>query len=382
MEQKRLLSLDLVRGAAALAVFLGHLRAVLFPDFGSLANPSIGEKIFYFSTGLGHQAVVVFFVISGFFVGGSVVASQQRFCLAKYLISRLVRLWIVLLPALVLTALADLGIQKLKPEILAGGYYQNWSSGPHPESIASNSFQTFLGNIIFLQTIRCPVFGTNSPLWSLANEFWYYMAFPAVTILLGWSVENGKKLQRVLAAGFLIWLWVFLPPGIQAAFCLWLLGVGVYLLAGKVPSYLKRSILILGGLVFVACLYASKKTPNITGVHISTDWIVGIGFAFWLLGLCQNSGCTVYPWLRRVIKFISESSYTLYVCHFPLVILFAGALTMSWDVLKETKPFVLYCGSGGLIFFICSLFWLCFERNTDWVRQRIFQHLNRGKTAF
>lgn len=378
MKHKRLFYLDLIRGIAALAVFLGHLRAVLFPDYGSLVNPSIVQKIFYFCTGLGHQGVVVFFVLSGFFVGGSVVTSHKRFCLKKYLVSRLVRLWIVLLPALLLTALTDFGIRNQKPEILTGTYYQEWNSGPHPESIASNSIPIFLGNMVFLQTILCPVFGTNSPLWSLANEFWYYMAFPAITIVLGWSIEVDKVLPRFLAGGVLVLMWLFLPPGIQEGFFLWLLGVGVYLLVKKNPEKLRKSIGIMGMLVFFACLYYSKKAPFILEKNISADWIVGIGFAFWLFGLCQTPGFQIHQWFRRVVEFISESSYTLYVIHFPLVIFFAGVLAPSCQKLEETKPLALFFGIGGLIIVISSLLWFFFERNTDWVRQRIFQRLNRG----
>jgi peptidoglycan/LPS O-acetylase OafA/YrhL len=64
--------LDLVRGLSALVVMAGHLRAFIFEDFGNLATPGPLSKIFYFITGLGHQAVMVFFVLSGYFVGGAV----------------------------------------------------------------------------------------------------------------------------------------------------------------------------------------------------------------------------------------------------------------------------------------------------------------------
>ena len=34
-------------------------------------------KVFYLATGLGHQAVMIFFVLSGFLVGGSVITAFQ-----------------------------------------------------------------------------------------------------------------------------------------------------------------------------------------------------------------------------------------------------------------------------------------------------------------
>jgi len=204
------------------------------------------------------------------------------------------------------------------------------------------------------------------------------MAFPAITIVLGWSVGDGKTTPRFLAAGFLVWLWVFLPPGVKEGFCLWLLGVGVHIVAEKVPSFPSKSIKILGTLVFFACLYCSKKGTLIPEKYLSADWIVGVGFAFWLFGLCQKPGYIIHQRIRRLVEFISESSYTLYVNHFPLVIFFAGALAPSCYFVKEFSPLALFCGIGSLILLISSLLWFSFERNTDWVRQRIFQRLNRG----
>ena len=67
-------TLDLVRGLSALLVMLGHLRSFLFLDFGELHGAGVIAKLFYFCTGLGHQAVMVFFVLSGYFVGGSVLS--------------------------------------------------------------------------------------------------------------------------------------------------------------------------------------------------------------------------------------------------------------------------------------------------------------------
>ena len=58
-----------VRGLAALAVASWHLRLLVFDDYGSLDAPGAMLKAFYFVTGFGHQAVMVFFVLSGYWIG-------------------------------------------------------------------------------------------------------------------------------------------------------------------------------------------------------------------------------------------------------------------------------------------------------------------------
>ncbi len=67
---QRLPYLDSLRAGAAICVLVSHLRSFLFVDWPYVTNKNILLGAFYFLTGLGHEAVVVFFVLSGFFVGG------------------------------------------------------------------------------------------------------------------------------------------------------------------------------------------------------------------------------------------------------------------------------------------------------------------------
>lgn len=70
----RNLWLDLIRGCSALLVCMGHLRNAILVDYAELIHPSIAIKAIYFITSFGHQAVMIFFVLSGYFVGGGRVA--------------------------------------------------------------------------------------------------------------------------------------------------------------------------------------------------------------------------------------------------------------------------------------------------------------------
>lgn len=178
--------LDLIRGLSALAVMLGHLRGFVFLDLGEFESPSIATKAFYFATGLGHQAVIVFFVLSGYFVGGSVLSSLKKksFTYGGYAAARLTRLYVVLLPALLLTLGIDLLGQSWSPDAYAGAFNDRFMSGPSSAQPVAHDVVTFLGNMGFLQTVTMPVYGSNGPLWSLANEFWYYVMFPLLVVPL------------------------------------------------------------------------------------------------------------------------------------------------------------------------------------------------------
>ena len=62
--------LDFIRWMAALLVVLQHIRYLWFAEYADIQNKTILFKLFYFLTGFGSEAVMVFFVLSGFLVGG------------------------------------------------------------------------------------------------------------------------------------------------------------------------------------------------------------------------------------------------------------------------------------------------------------------------
>ena len=184
--------LDLIRVLAAWAVMFGHLRALFFVDFPQVQSPSLLLKGTYFVTGFGNEAVLVFFVLSGFLISSAIFGrlATGGWSWSDYAIDRASRLYIVLIPGLLLGFLWD----KLGSTIFAStGIYS------HPlESFASTVVQTrmgigtFVGNLFFLQTIVCPPFGSNAPLWSLANEFWYYVLFAV------WIFVRSVKTKTIL----------------------------------------------------------------------------------------------------------------------------------------------------------------------------------------
>ena len=110
--------LDAIRGAAALTVFLSHGRPLFLRSglssmlkTGTHADaPQETSAADAQRTTVGHEAVIVFFVLSGYFVGGSVIRSMKKgsYAWKPYLFQRLTRLWIVLIPALLLGLAVDL----------------------------------------------------------------------------------------------------------------------------------------------------------------------------------------------------------------------------------------------------------------------------------
>lgn len=198
----KLIWLDFARGISAILVCAGLLRAATFTDYSDLGAGRTIMMPFYFMTSLGHEAVMIFSVLSGFLVGGSVLRKRNEFSVHVYTLARCSRLYTVLIPSLIFTFLIDRVLGFYCPDVLNGEYFDQLHSGPVGPSDYSSSISTLLSNLLFLQTNVSPVFGTNGPLWSLANEFWYFVLFPLAWFFFSvlsrtFSMSEAVALQRI-----------------------------------------------------------------------------------------------------------------------------------------------------------------------------------------
>ncbi len=376
---QRFVWLDLARGLCAIAVCAGHLRSAILVDHTSLSASSWTQKLFYLSTGFGHQAVMVFFVLSGLFVGGAVLRNRDTFNWQKYAIARLSRLWVVLIPALLVTALVDCWLSRHAPDVLAGSHRALWNSGPSPGEAYSASLSTGLLNLLFLQTIVAPVFGTNGPLWSLANEFWYYVLLPLCALAIG-GRANGEPLARVtrfttglLALAVLFWL----PAGVREGYFIWLLGLIIYRFSGQLRPAAARATTAVGLLLFGAALVYSKVGSTQSGWGVPADFVVGGTFCLLCIGLVNLRSEAVPRSLARWAHASSEFSYSLYLLHFPLV-LFIATRFYGTAKLPPDAQGLLQFGLWLLVLLLLgALFWYLFERRTDAIRRWVTLKVER-----
>lgn len=372
---ERYMWMDLIRGLSAVIVCTTHLRAVMFVDFSSLETATIFEKIFYFMTGFGHQAVMIFFVLSGFFVGGSILKNRNNFHLRYYLLARLSRLWVVLIPMLCITFIADQVVTIYLPQLLLGEYQSILSSGPTPEY--STSLGTFFANILFLQTIYSPVFGTNGPLWSLANEFWYYIMFPLVMISLGKiSYRPVKRMFFVILLSLILF---FVAGNLLEGFAVWLLGVAVYLNYSRSESKPSFLFMLVSASLFITSLVVSKlhfidKIP-----FLSSDILIALCFSLFLISI---KGIKTYGRFSQLLlpfaKWLSNISFTMYLLHFPLIMLIYTFVYSEGQVSPSILSVIQYILWLVVIVISSYIMWWAFERHTPKIRNYLSQHLIKG----
>lgn len=357
--------LDLARGLAAIAVLWSHARVLLFASLDRLEDPSPVLRVLYFLSAFGHQAVIVFFVLSGYFIGASVIrsAAQSRFDWSDYLVARGTRLYLVLVPGLLLTLALD----------AASGYYVSDDvavSGDTGAAIISyekaaqrSTAGIFAGNLFFLQEISVPPFGSNTALWSLSYEFWYYILFPCLVLCIlavGWMRVNYAVLVAVL-----FWL---VGKEIAAYFAIWLVGVAVAF-ARPIPRLsgaAAQTLCLFGSLCVGLAVAIMKLRPF--GTEFIRDAVTALGVAavvYVALHCKRPSGGSAYSVIAATL---AGFSFTLYVIHTPCLILCRSI----WTNERPWRPDAVHLALAasimiGIMTLAYCMAWLT-ERNTNQAR--------------
>src|ERR1700730_8312582 len=196
MNRSTSIYLDLVRFLAATTVLIGHA------NFDELTGglPYLSGL----NMATANDAVIVFFVLSGLVI--AYVADTKENTLREFFLSRLARLWSVVVPALLLTVILDYAGSRIAPSL----YDPEWTDNP----VLRLAANLFFVNELWFSSIR-PF--SNAPFWSIGYEFWYYVVFAAAFFV-----------RRPASFGWLGLVALVIGPRILVLLPIWLLGVWVY----------------------------------------------------------------------------------------------------------------------------------------------------------
>ncbi|WP_347989906.1 acyltransferase family protein [Methylomonas sp. AM2-LC] len=318
--------LNISRWVAALLVVVHHVRHLVLADLNDVANAGLLTKAFYFWTGLGHEAVVVFFVVSGLLVGA---LTLEKWRLGKangvfdYLAHRFSRIYIVFIPALAVGYGLDyMGLLAFDNAQLYSNSYQYHTISLDTIIKDNLSIEVLLGNLFMLQKVCVSVLGSNGPLWSLAFEWWYYILW-----ILCIAIIFMRGIRQWLSAALLIVLLAALPWEILLWMNIWLLGVATYYYGRS--NWPKPSPWLSFGLFVVALVVSRQSTHYFNQVntvfinpHFIRDFGLGLVFSVFLASCSQLS----QPFRGDALHTkLAGFSYSLYLVHFPAMVFLVAA---------------------------------------------------------
>jgi peptidoglycan/LPS O-acetylase OafA/YrhL len=233
-----------------------------------------------------------------------------------------------------------------------------------------------VANLLCLQTIAAPCYGSNGPLWSIAYEWWYYWLFPLVLIVL----VKGRLGRRALGGLGLVALCALAYPFILAYFPIWLLGVAVRAywpkLAIKSPWGWLAFLVSLGGGLLIG-------RGSIAGGYseVLSDYLLSIGTVLLISQLVYNPPSFNRPSIA-IGRTLSNISFSLYTIHFPILVLIVALLRYKYELALPLQPNLL---TPWAVFFVICLFllflaWLfsmLIEQRYHAVRKYLLRATNR-----
>lgn len=341
----------MLRGVASIVVLLAHVVETLLQRLLGSENPVV-----LVAGNLARQAVLVFFLLSGYLITQSIVSNVHRngrFNVAEYASARIARIYPPLIGAILIVLAVWCVIHALN---LPGSQ----SYGLPGDVFAVRTAYTFTAwDIPRTLLMQNGMLQADGPLWSLYIEFHLYVIAMIIVMALGGGKRHIWGGVALLLFGF--WAWLDLSFVFFAA--VWALGAAVMLA--------KRRLVMSGSVnrtkvlsyPLAACLIgAAIVAPRLLNVENPNPWIAYGG---------QLACCLVYADLmflsdrfaarpHRMLVQTGHFSYSLYVIHFPLLLLVLS-FTQNWSGDSIARSLIVALPAAIAVMFAASWFAKFFE---------------------
>ncbi len=344
MPEKRINSLDGLRGIAALVVVFYHSMLVTPTIWNRVVGAPVKNPLQWILAytplrivWAGGEAVWIFFVLSGFVLVRPYLAGRKM-TIGNYYLRRALRLYIPFFGSFVIASV----IKEIRP--LASPGQSGWIT---LHQLPTTTYDKLRSLFLFAGDSS----GLNSVWWSLRWEVWFSLLLPIVVILVRKFPTRGLLFfvvsLAICAASYPIYL---LRPSLgtghgNPTIYLPMFGVGVAIamceeqIRAKLKGLTRRSVIAL---VFLS---SSMMTSTVAILDVFKHFGFPGGKAWFLAGPIGITGASGLVALafgapqfakaldNRAIDWLGLRSYTLFLVHEPILVTFAvvfGLTTMTW----------------------------------------------------
>lgn len=298
--------LDLIRGVSAQIVVFGH-GISYFGIFTFLHEPNFPW--------MQNIAVLIFFLLSGFLISYSTVKRSEideNYGFGQYFADRFSRIYTAFIPSILFILILDSVSKRINPELYS--------------YIEAFNVKTFVGNLLMLQDYsifhfiphhyKITSFGSARPFWSLAIEWWIYLFFGYLFLVI--LKKNKINILNVIVLSFFSIVPVFnlITGKADGLTTFWLFGALVYLMSTL--NILKEVSLIFKilFLALISCLAIIRAYWVMNGYDPIFAFLLAI--ALWII-IDVFKDTNFSSTTIRLIRFTASYSYTLYLIHYSVL---------------------------------------------------------------
>lgn len=346
--------LDCLRLCCALLVVAGHCRQIITPGWKV-------NGIFL----LGHGAVVIFFVLSGYVIAHTTSVKHRNF--KTYIVARYARLYSVYVPALIFTAACALLLFCINRTL-----FLQYDRG---NNTIRYLLTLFFSNEFWFTSVAPPL---NGPFWSLSFEFWYYTLFAILFYKL-----PGKK-----GVALIIVICLLIGPKILLMFPVWGLGWLAYKfkpLAIRITTARALSLNFLL-LAFIAAAFLPEfpgrigYQPLYMANGFLSDLVTGVFVAISVYLLPSNKeAATSDSGLLKQLRYYANLTYPIYLLHFPVLVV-CSSIIFRYHLSEPVNYIVGFIAASSVSILLGSFFekhkgiWYNFFNNLVFNKRLAFSH--------
>jgi peptidoglycan/LPS O-acetylase OafA/YrhL len=367
MDSNLSLKLDALGGYSALAVLFAHVKQWFVPPVTGIETTNR-----YVWNAISYYAVLAFFVISGYVITHSLLENRRKngqINKASFLRSRALRILPPFIAALSFSILVATGIQHYSLHGATGFrtpadfYVARHNVTLNPRDVWATAF---LSNGVIPGT---GTIVTNGALWPLSYEVWLY----GFALLVAIACEPKQRSRWISIAALAVVALLLRKNQMFFEYAIyWAYGAALALYLHAKARWrffpLFVGLVALPGL-FVCAVSPQRILPLNHGALSLPINLFAVTLMTALFRLQQN--WNLGP-IDRLGAFLSRSSYTLYILHFPILLLlfsFFHLRFLGWSTAERS----CFLGAGTLfIVVISSLLARVLENRTLWNSALLF----------
>lgn len=314
--------LDFLRVVALMLVVNAHLLQIfIYPYWNPTESLEEWQFLLYILRYSGQFGVMIFFSLSGFLIYYSIINNINKnkvFDCKEYFLLRFFRIY----PPLIFSIFILMVIHYLlySIDISSSDDFTKGDEIYVAREDLTLSWKNILGSSLLINDMFSGFYSPvlNGPLWSIAYEFWFYMA----ALVFTWVIFKSYFFAYAFLVIIFYSSWEYVEWWCYG-WSVWFVAFAMTHIETNYSKHVSTTIGFAGSVLFLFIWLYFYNNRVDTWYEYRSYYPLGIIFSFLLPVMLNRCGkiCKFLN-LYKIVSKISGCSYTIYLLHFPVFMIF------------------------------------------------------------